>query len=314
MPYIGQIDQHTPTVIQGSCVDSEQEGATLLNICWGDTTLRTIQTDGSRFSFEFDKRFTALLPEGTYLQVRLPDGSFLDRNPSLSTIGEATDGGEKLLGQLKSGYVVDKWGSLKLPFSAKTPEQRSKLAQGMADVTAYFQDRFEKTLFPHYGTLLGYARSKEFIPHDDDTDMSYVSHAETIEDAVNEFYDIMAALKAEGHHIWVVDAGQASVTLKGYNHTGPDVFLSWQKPDGTFFTYFGVLGEIDNHLSFIKDEFEGVTLNIPTNYEQLLQITYGPTWKIPDPDFRWEEPQHLAEMVALFRSAGAARLPSLRGA
>lgn len=314
MRYSGRINHQAENGIRGKCSDAENPGAPVsVSIRWEDRTLRNIESNGGSFSYFLDRNVSALFPTGTFLDVVFPDGSKLDRDGSVSPIGSAEDGGDQLRRKLDSGFIFDKWGSLKQPFSAKTPGQRARYAKGMADFTDYFEGKFGRTLFPHYGSLLGYARSKTFIPHDDDTDMSFISTAPTVQKAVDEYFDVIEAIKGDGHSVWVVDGGQANATMKLPNHTGTDLFLTWIQPDGTLFTYFGVLGKLDEEMRFFKDQMEGVTLNIPICFESLLEMTYGPTWRVPDPSFRWTEPAALKNYLAAFRNAGEKRKAQLNG-
>jgi hypothetical protein len=311
-PYSGSVTHHTSSDIRGMCRDeAEPDKPVKLDLFWGDMRLRTVVSERGQFKFGFDPSFTDLLPVNTFLALKFPTGETLDRICN-APIGTATDCGAKLRTMLSNGYVLDKWGGLKLPFSAKSAEQRAAYAQSMCDVTHYFEDKFGVTLFPAYGSLLGYARSKSFIPHDDDTDMSYVSNASTIEEAVHHFFDMMDVIKADGHNLWIVDAGQASVSLKYGGGTGTDIFTSRHESSGRFFTYFGVLGQIGKPLTFTPDLLENSRVNIPDNYEEILEITYGPTWRTPDPDFAWSQPRALAEMVLSFQKAGQARLQAFR--
>jgi hypothetical protein len=324
----GALLRHGPRDLTGWCVDLDApETPVALDLYWGDMRLRTIRTEhphpgmrtrfgapNAAFAFSVRDGLGDLLPAGTLLDLRLPDGTPLrpSRPDAVVPFGKAGDGGAALRARLAAGYIVDKWGSLKLPFRAKSAEDRAMYAAGMADVTAYFAERFGLTLFPHYGTLLGYARARAFIEHDDDTDLSYVVQYDSLEAVADHFFGLAEALIRDGHGVHVTAAGQMNVSLAGRAHRGPDVFTSWQPGDGSFWTYFGVSGPLADPLSFFEDRFEGATVQIPHQYERILALTYGPGWRHPDPNFNWAaRPAGLKETMNRFRMLGESRVEAM---
>jgi hypothetical protein len=329
MNFRGALQRHGPDNLTGWCCDLDApETPVPLDLYWGDVRLRTIRSEHphpgiqSRFgvataAFYFTVRegLNNLLPAGTFLELRLPDGTPLaaPQTEAFAPFGKAEDGGAALRAQLAEGYIVDKWGSLKLPFCAKSAADRALYAAGIADLTVYFADRFGLTLFPHYGTLLGYARARAFIEHDDDTDLSYVVELDRLEAVADHFFGLAEALIHDGHAVTVTAAGQMNVSLKDQAHHGPDIFTSWQPSDGSFWTYFGVSGELPEPLTFFEDRFEGVSVQIPHQYERILALTYGPGWRRPDPNFNWSaRPASLKETMNRFRLLGEPRVEMMR--
>lgn len=322
MPFIGFIEMHNSGMFGGWCIDKDEpEKPVSLEIYCGDVKIRTIRSENYRpdiekrfksprsgFNLPIQESLRNILPKGTILTAKAPDGTVLEpvSKGNIQPIGNSDDEA-KLTETLSRGLIVDKWGCVKTPFRAMSLEDRKKHAEGMAELTTLFNQRFGISLFIHYGTLLGYAREKSFIPHDDDTDLSFVIKADYIEQVADRFYDIANALKEDGHFVRVDGTGQMHVQLKGSSNKGSDIFASWHQADGVFNTYFGVSGVIYDQFTTFKDTFEGVEVNIPTNYERLLHCTYGPKWKTPDPTFQWYTPQHIVDKMSALRAIGASR-------
>lgn len=329
MGYEGALTGHANGLLSGWCVDTDNPGRPVfLDICWGDQFLRKVRADrpnpaveraygsrGSTFYFEVHESFLELLPQGDLLQVLTPSGQPLLPAETLEPqpFGNATDGGAELRSRLDAGCFMDKWGALKLPFRAMPAETRGFHASAMDRTARYFRDRHGITLFPHYGSLLGYARSKSFLPHDDDTDMSFIIEDGDLFRVAQRFLDLAEACHDDGLMIRVVGAGQYSVYLPDNGGIGTEVFCSWHVPDtGHFSTYFGVHGQIDGRIDFFADRMEGAELAVPDRFRDIMALTYGPDWLIPDPNFSWSgQVGALRAVMQELRDAAGVRVEDL---
>lgn len=145
--------------------------------------------------------------------------------------------------------------------------------------------------FPAYGTLLGAVREGRFLGHDSDADLGYVSRHTAPVDVVRESFRLQRA---------VVDAGFST-----YRYSGAAFRLAAIEADGSVrgLDVFGgfldggrlyLMGEIGTEFeeSWILPlgtcELAGRRFPAPAVPERLLEATYGPSWRVPDPAFKFE--------------------------
>lgn len=292
----------------GTTLIGEATSAATLRVFCGSVLIRKLTPvkSGDRWLFELPltRELLALLPRGFPIEVIDLNGATLPHDPNIECAkpGLALDGGKSFLALLSQGYFVDKWGSLKLPFSA-SEEKKLGYARCMGALTERFKEITERDLFLHYGTLLGFKRGNSFLPHDDDVDLSFFVNGDFTA-AADEFYAVANALKKAGIGVQVIQSGQMQVWLPGYEYS-IDVFLSWGSSSLDFQTYFGVSGDISSPLNLEKVLFEGVHVNVPNEADKILEMAYGPNWLRPDPDFIFHRSPLLGRVMDQLKAAGA---------
>lgn len=164
--------------------------------------------------------------------------------------------------------------------------------------------------FPAYGTLLGAVRDGRLIGHDSDADLGYVSRHSHPFDVVRESFALQRTL-AERFEILRYSGASFKVQVIESDGVarGLDVFGGYLAHGNLH-----LLGEI--RTPFRKDwifplgtcRLEGRTLPAPAVPERLLEATYGPHWRVPDPAFRFETPQStIRAFNAWFRATRANR-------
>lgn len=207
---------------------------------------------------------------------------------------------DKPLQQRKIDFFVQKiWGS---NFHL-TGHNISKTLAGLFDdghlnkIGLFFKSFMEKIeqacgvkAFITSGTLLGIVRSGKVIAHDDDFDLAYVSATKSRTDLLLERRNIFQFLKAlpgttvnnRGKHFTL------SVEYMNVKFWF-DLFPAWIE-DGKF-NEVPLKPHTLNATEIVplsKIDFYGVALNAPKNPAALLEMNYGPNWKVPDPSFRFD--------------------------
>lgn len=322
--YKGYFEKHSNTDgLSGWCVYDDEslrtvDGEVSLDVYANEVFLRRITTFLNRedirkshgvkkagFNLALSSRVIDLIPEGTTLSIIAKDGCEVNllHGKNVKPLGRATDDGEKLKSVMAEGYMVDKWGSLKLPFSAK-PHLRANYMAALHEVTEIFYKRLGLMVIPAYGTLLGLARDAKFIEHDDDVDLAIVMPFFDMNSLARHILEIVETLKSDGHTVSVVNIGQFHITLKDSGLPDIDMFVAWQEPDLSFYSYFGVGGQLDSRLSYFSKELEGQQVTVPVCYEDILGLTYGPTWKEPDPNFQWSVSSEVRQKMLELELAG----------
>ena len=187
---------------------------------------------------------------------------------------------------------LDKSNRLAATFDTRDREQVEPLLDGVEQLIAALREAGIEA-FLAYGTLLGAVREGDFIGHDSDVDLGYVSRCTTPVDMIRESFRVQRALAAQGFPVhrysgaaFKVDVREADGGLRGL-----DVF-------GGFF--FGgslyLMGEIgtpfeqDWIFPLTSATLAGRRFPVPARPEKLLEATYGASWRVPDPAFHFETP------------------------
>lgn len=193
--------------------------------------------------------------------------------------------------------VVDKWGRLVRPLSGEGAAVIEELLDETERLLATIRESAGLPAFICYGTLLGAVRGGKLIGHDNDIDLAYASEATHPVDVNRECLRVERALRRAG---WQVRRGSGvrlnvPVTLSDGSVRYIDVFSAcWIEGVLYIPSDFGVEVARDVVLPLTTVELEGRQLPAPARSEDLLALTYGPTWDVPDPSFRFDSPPSLA--------------------
>jgi len=177
-------------------------------------------------------------------------------------------------------------------FESRSREQMKPLLGAMEEVLAALHG-IGVDAFVAYGTLLGAVRDGTFIGHDSDADLGYVSRHDHPADVALESYRIQRALTRLGYRTdrYSAAAIKVYVSEEGGITRGLDVFGGFLR-DGKLH----LMGEI--RAPFASEwmwplgtvELDGHAFPAPAQPERLLEVTYGPSWRVPDPAFQFVTP------------------------
>jgi SAM-dependent methyltransferase len=194
---------------------------------------------------------------------------------SNSRVGLVDSGGHPL--------TVTKWGGLDRSFDDAGDARRQ--VELTAELLRDLNERAGIPAFAAYGTLLGAVRGGKVIGHDFDTDVAYLSSHSHPGDIVRESFALQRALRALDWPVHRVGGGKLRVDrLRSI-----DIFVSYFVGD-RFYLDRWVEGSLhrDQILPMGHVVIEGCELPAPADAEALLELTYGPGWRVPDPTFRYD--------------------------
>jgi|GEM_PF-5060257 len=220
---------------------------------------------------------------------------------------------KRLLRKLDGGFVFNKYGRLQRSLDNHSG-YTGAMMQLFDSAARLIEDQYGYKVFIFYGTLLGCIRSANFIAHDDDIDVVYVSRHSGPEDVKAEFKDICRLLAANGYGVSVRPFG-TKVRSPGESYRQSfGLHFGWVDEERRLHVAYGHHGEqyrVPSEMLFRPAQLGAFTVDVPTDSETILEMLYGPGWRIPDPGFshhtnsRKNDPRyHLtSEEIAEFRLA-----------
>ena len=188
---------------------------------------------------------------------------------------------------------LDKSLRLMRLFESRSPEHVKPLLDSMEAVLTALEEAGVEP-FIAYGTLLGAVRDGELIGHDSDADLGYVSAHDHPVDVMLESFRLQRTLVEQGFAVTRYSGIAFKVLVEESDgaRRGLDVFGGFMR-DGMLY----LMGEVGHpfRAEWVRPRtqvtLEGRSFPAPAAPEHLLEAMYGPTWKVPDPAYKFETPR-----------------------
>ncbi|MCY3818986.1 MAG: LicD family protein [Gammaproteobacteria bacterium] len=307
----GYIERISRWFIAGWCVDDEVEGPVEVDVRVEGLSLGRVRADIPRndiekaldrrlagFRFPISPELFGLLPHRAQVEVVVSSGETLPMlkgrdsridNPHGQGIG-------KLAEMLRGDYIINpKYGQIIRPLKNRNVDER--VFRALEESNRIFEAQFSKKLFICYGTLLGCIRNNDFIPHDDDVDVCFLADGQGLGAAAKELRRVIKTLTDIGEQVQFDSSAQFHWGLQG---TSLDVFMAWMEGDSLYMYNAGGTFSRNRIHPLVEREFKGRQVWVPNDSEALLELIYGPGWRVPDPSFQWRvTPEVRAKMNEL---------------
>ena len=240
-----------------------------------------------RFYWNFRQELLTHFPSQSALRIVTVHGP-LSINGRTRHPLRVPEGKGDLPGLFSAGYVLNKKGVLCLRRDQDRDWQR-KVLDAYERLSEYFQGRFGYSLMLCFGTLLGAIRDHDFIPHDDDCDIAWLSRESQPEAVRDEVVHIARTLVDDGWPVILNPLGM----LKPFvgHHRGETELIDLQPfwiDDGMLYAQWGtrVPREQADIVPPATIDFKGHQVHVPRDAEGFLALEYGPEWHSPDPSYQ----------------------------
>lgn len=191
--------------------------------------------------------------------------------------------------------IVDKGGDMQCSFAERGQATVDTLLDAIEDVLARIQGAGVDG-FLAFGALLGAVRDGKFIPHDSDADVAYLSKHRSPVDVARESYALERVMIEAGYWTWRFSSADFKVIVPDpEGGRAIDIFAGFVVED-TFYLMPEVYSTDFREeiiLPLGEVELEGRKITAPADPEALLEITYGPHWRVPDPSFKFVTPHRV---------------------
>lgn len=195
----------------------------------------------------------------------------------------------RLVNERGEQLSVDKLQHVKVAFADAPREELDALLDATADALALLRD-LGREAFLAYGNLLGAVRAGRLIGHDNDADIGYLASSPYAVDVIRESMVLERAFQDAGWRTFRMSGGFFKVYAgPSGRESSVDVFSAFWFADEFHLMPYTV-GDLPREqvLPLGTVELEGRTFPAPREPEVMLEVCYGPGWRVPDPTYKYE--------------------------
>jgi len=180
-------------------------------------------------------------------------------------------------------------------FAVKSEKQVDLAYQELSVLLTFLNKEMGIQSFVSSGTLLGMVRDGEFLGHDDDLDVCYISNFTEVAEILDERQQIKVRLTQKGYKVRNSDVAHFWVTTP--NAITLDLFTGFVNSEGQcLMNPLPLPGVEVEHVTPVQiKSVKGFDIYLPHNPKPLLELNYGPNWRKPDPlwRFNWNHAKKL---------------------
>jgi hypothetical protein len=199
----------------------------------------------------------------------------------------------EIVGRSGAPISLDKSGRISPTFDTRSAADVEPLLKAISTVLDVIGSAGIEA-FLAYGTLLGAIREKSFLGHDSDADLAYVSEFSHPSDVVRESFRLQRAVHERGFRTYRYSGAAFRIDVVEGDGVvrGLDVFAGFidESSQGSRLYLMGEIGD-DFRREWVYPlttcTLEGHTFPAPAAPERWLEATYGPSWAVPDPAFKF---------------------------
>jgi hypothetical protein len=220
----------------------------------------------------------------------------------------------QVIGKTGAPISLDKSGRISPTFDTRSADDVLPLLRAIETVIDAIRSAGIEP-FLGYGTLLGAVREQQFLGHDSDADLAYVSASNSPVDVVRESFRLQRAVQERGFRTYRYSGAAFRIDVVEGDGVvrGLDVFAGFldESEDGDRLYLMGEIGA-DYRREWIYPlttcTLEGHTFPAPAVPERWLEAAYGPSWAVPDPAFKFTTPDRtIRQLTGWFRGTSSHR-------
>ncbi len=204
------------------------------------------------------------------------------------------DGEVRIVDDAGQPLSLDKNGDLQRAFDTGSAAMVDSLLDGVETLLRDLREECGIHAFIAFGALLGGVREGALIGHDSDADLAYLSEYTHPLDVARESFRLSRVLRRHGYTISPLSAASFKTlfTDADGNTRAIDVFAGFIVDD-EFYLMPAVNAPLPRSAIFPLGAvtLHGRQLPAPADKEALLEATYGPHWRVPDPSFKFRPPR-----------------------